>query len=123
MSNNIDSVTNGITSAARQSGVDSQARAKQAQILQSSKAASAQLSQADVGQIVAVANQYLESQPTAVRFKVDQSDGELITSIYNSETNELIREIPSQELRDISAKLRDYRNATDQAGLLVDQLV
>ncbi|MFM2482607.1 flagellar protein FlaG [Celerinatantimonas sp. YJH-8] len=130
MSNDIDSViTNGMASVSHQTAGDSKNRAanatNEARNLQAvdQQSTQPQLSDEDVGHIVAAANQILEAQPTAVRFKVDKSDGEMVTSIYNSSTNELIREIPSQELREISARLKEYQDATDQAGLLVDQLV
>ncbi|CAG8998414.1 MAG: hypothetical protein CENE_00360 [Candidatus Celerinatantimonas neptuna] len=129
MSNDIDSVmTNSMSSIPHQQpreSANTPAQGKMAQEMHSSRDARQQipLSDKDVSNIVNAANQILETQSTAVRFKVDKKDGEMVTSIYNTKTNEVIREIPSQELRDISARLKEYQNATDQAGLFVDQLV
>lgn len=97
---------------------------KVAQNLQSSpRQSSADVPAEDIEQLVDLVNKTLKTQSTAVRFKVDKQDGELVTSIYNTDTHEVIREIPSQELREISARLKEYQNATEQAGLLVDQIV
>jgi flagellar protein FlaG len=81
------------------------------------------MSSEDIVNVVDEVNQILKVQSTAVRFKVDKQDGELVTSIYNTDTHEVIREIPSQELREISTRLKEYQDATDQAGLLVDKIV
>lgn len=130
MSNDIDSVmTNSLSSIPHQRSRDAAnapaSSNKMAQEMHGSRDARQQipLSDKDVSNIVNAANQILETQSTAVRFKVDKKDGEMVTSIYNTKTNEVIREIPSQELREISARLKEYQNATDQAGLFVDQLV
>ncbi|MFM2485070.1 flagellar protein FlaG [Celerinatantimonas yamalensis] len=129
MSNDIDSVmTSSRPSPAQQRSVepskiakhqDSSARNLQGPSSQAPKEMSAE----EVGQVVDAVNQVLQTQSTAVRFKVDKKDGQLVTSIYNTDTHEVIREIPSRELREISARLKEYQSATDQAGLLVDQLV
>ncbi len=50
----------------------------------------------------------------AVRFEIDESTDQLITKIINKETNEVIRQIPPEELIRAAARLRDF------IGLLFD---
>lgn len=128
MSNDISSVVTGDRSsvAYQHSSEPVQAgrQSKSARNLQgSSDPNPATMSSEDIINIVDAVNQILKVQSTAVRFKVDKQDGELVTSIYNTDTHEVIREIPSQELREISTRLREYQDATEQAGLLVDKIV
>lgn len=128
MSNDISSVVIGDRSsvAHRNSSEPVQAtrQIKSARNLQGSSSPNpATMSSEDIVNAVETVNQVLKMQSTAVRFKVDKQGGELVTSIYNTDTHELIREIPSQELREISTRLKEYQDATEQAGLLVDKIV
>lgn len=78
----------------------------------------------DYEELVNSVNQFLQSETRAVRFKIDERDGQMVTSVFNQDTDELIREIPNEELRDLDDRLRQLQGAIDQSmGLFVDKLV
>lgn len=60
-------------------------------------------------------NSFLESANTQLRFKFHDELNEYYVTIVNSNTDEVIREIPSKKLLDIHAAMREF------VGLLVDQ--
>ena len=49
-----------------------------------------------------------------VRFRIDETGGTLITQIVNRRTNEVIRQIPPEELLALSRRLREF------LGILLD---
>ncbi|OHB33463.1 MAG: hypothetical protein A2X84_13710 [Desulfuromonadaceae bacterium GWC2_58_13] len=51
----------------------------------------------------------------SVRFEMDPDVNTLVVKIYDRDTEELVRQIPAEELLGVAKDLRDYR------GLLVDQ--
>ncbi|WP_220721072.1 flagellar protein FlaG [Agarivorans litoreus] len=78
----------------------------------------------DVEDVVASLNQLLEVQDRDVKFVVDERDGQFFTSVLNRSTDELIREIPSEEYRQLEERLRKFQDAIGQTtGLFVDQIV
>ena len=62
-------------------------------------------------------NSFLESANTQLRFKFHDELNEYYVTIVNSNTDEVIREIPSKKLLDIHAAMREF------VGLLVDQKI
>jgi len=50
-----------------------------------------------------------------VRFRIDDQSEQIITQVVDRDTDEVIRQIPPQELLDISQRLRDF------IGMLIDQ--
>ncbi|MPW28678.1 hypothetical protein F9L16_06630 [Agarivorans sp. B2Z047] len=77
-----------------------------------------------VEDVVASLNQLLEVQDRDVKFVVDERDGQFFTSVLNRSTDELIREIPTEEYRQLEERLRKFQDAIGQTtGLFVDQLV
>ncbi|WP_432467965.1 flagellar protein FlaG [Agarivorans sp. Z349TD_8] len=77
-----------------------------------------------VEEVVASINQLLEVQNRDVKFVVDERDGQFFTSVLNKNTDELIREIPSEEYRQLQERLRNFQEAIGETtGLFVDQLV
>ena len=50
-----------------------------------------------------------------VRVRIDDSSNQIITQVIDQETDEVIRQIPPQELLDISQRLRSF------VGTLLDQ--
>ncbi|GDY27935.1 hypothetical protein AHAT_38250 [Agarivorans sp. Toyoura001] len=74
--------------------------------------------------VVASLNQMLEVHDRDVKFVVDERDGQFFTSVLNRSTDELIREIPTEEYRQLEERLRKFQDAIGQTtGLFVDQLV
>ncbi|WP_432453522.1 MULTISPECIES: flagellar protein FlaG [unclassified Agarivorans] len=79
---------------------------------------------ASVEDVVKSINQILEVHNRDVKFVVDERDGQFFTSVLNRSTDELIREIPSEEYRQLSERLRKFQDAIGETtGLFVDKLV
>ncbi|MGY5449759.1 flagellar protein FlaG [Agarivorans sp. MS3-6] len=77
-----------------------------------------------VEDVVASINQLLEVQDRDVKFVVDERDGQFFTSVLNRSTDELIREIPTEEYRQLEERLQKFQDAIGETtGLFVDQLV
>lgn len=62
-------------------------------------------------------NTFLESANTQLRFKFHDKLNEYYVTIVDSNTDEVIREIPSKKLMDIHAAMREF------VGLLVDRKI
>ena len=62
-------------------------------------------------------NTFLESANTQLRFKFHEKLNEYYVTIVDSNTDEVIREIPSKKLMDIHAAMREF------VGLLVDRKI
>jgi flagellar protein FlaG len=60
-----------------------------------------------LGQVVSVVNE-------RISIRIDESTDLLITEIVNRETNEVIKQIPPQELVELSGRLREF------LGILLD---
>lgn len=56
-------------------------------------------------------NKFLETAKTDLRFQFHDELGEYYVSIVNSNTNEVIKEIPSKKLMDIQAAIRSHIGA------------
>jgi len=79
---------------------------------------------ASVEDVVKSINQILEVQDRDVKFVIDERDGQFFTSVLNRSTDELIREIPSEEYRQLAERLQKFQDAIGETtGLFVDQLV
>lgn len=53
----------------------------------------------------------------SVRFENDSENGEMVVKVVDRESNEVIREIPPEELRDLANQLKDLRgNLVDKVG-------
>ena len=62
----------------------------------------AALSEADVGRVVAAANRALQQAGSGLQFSVDQNTGKTIVRVVDSETKQVIRQIPSEEMLELS---------------------
>lgn len=60
-------------------------------------------------------NKWLQSQGTHIKFTLHEELNEYFVQVVNSETNEVVKEIPPKKILDISAKLQEM------IGLLVDE--
>lgn len=74
------------------------------------------LNQQDIEEEVRMVNQRLEEMGKAsVHFNVDKESGELVVKVINRETEEVIREIPPEEIRQLKERLSEMR------GILINQ--
>lgn len=62
-------------------------------------------------------NTFLESANTQLRFKFHEKLNEYYVTIVDSNTDEIVREIPSKKLMDIHAAMREF------VGLLIDRKI
>lgn len=62
-------------------------------------------------------NKFLQSTDSHLRFEFHEELNEYYVTIVNSDTDEVIREIPSKKLMDVHAAMKEF------VGLLVDQKI
>ena len=62
-------------------------------------------------------NKFLESVNTQLRFKLHDDLKEYYVTIVDSNTDEVVREIPSKKLMDIYASMKEF------VGLLIDRKI
>lgn len=74
-----------------------------------------ELSNAFVEKAIDKANYTFEIQNRSLRFKIHERTNEVIVKVIDSETQEVIREIPPEKLLDM------FANMLEMAGLLVDE--
>lgn len=67
--------------------------------------------------LTASMNRFLETVDTQLRFQFHEELNEYYVTIVNSQTEEVVREIPSKRLMDIYAAMREF------IGVLVDQKI
>ncbi|MGI6084067.1 MAG: flagellar protein FlaG [Acetivibrionales bacterium] len=79
------------------------------------KYTSEELSNAFVEKAINKANYTFEIQNRSLRFKIHERLNEVMVKVIDSETEEVIREIPPEKLLDM------FANMLELAGLLVDE--
>lgn len=62
-------------------------------------------------------NQNIQKLQSYLRFEKDESSDQMIFFIKNAETDEVIRQIPSEELLSISKNISQYLDLVNQEGL------
>ena len=70
-------------------------------------------STSDLSAVVSQLNDYVQQHSRSLEFSVDQTSGEAVVRVVDQKTGELIRQIPSQEMLDLSKKL------DEAAGILL----
>jgi flagellar protein FlaG len=63
---------------------------------------------------VAQLNDYMQSLNRQLQFKVDDRSGDTVITVIDSETEEVVRQIPSKEVLEIRGAIAEYR------GMLVE---
>ena len=69
------------------------------------------------------ANKAIEGPNRKLQFSIDRPTHEIVVKVINSDTGELIREIPSEKILDMVAKMQEAAGTSGMAGMLVDQKV
>lgn len=62
-------------------------------------------------------NSYMQNLNRSLKFSVDDQSGETVIKVIDSETDELIRQIPAEELLVVRSSLEEYR------GMLLEMKV
>lgn len=74
-----------------------------------------------VGKSVEVLNKALKVANHHLEFRMHEASGRYSVKVVDSDTNEVIREIPPERMLDFSAKIKQMLD--DALGLLVDEKV
>ena len=64
---------------------------------------------ADISETVTEINDIIRSVQRDLAFNIDEDSGRTVISVIDSESGELIRQIPSEDLLAIATHLRDFR--------------
>ncbi len=76
-----------------------------------------QVSKENVQEVVDGLNKFIQPTHTSLHFKLHEKLNEYYVQIINQDTNETIREIPSQKVLDMYASMLEY------VGILVDKKI
>ena len=75
----------------------------------------------DLEKAVSHLKEYVQSMKRDMDFSVDDKTGRFVVKVYDSETRELIRQIPSEEMLAISRHLAEaLEDADAQKGFLIE---
>lgn len=78
----------------------------------------AEISSEDLQQAVAELNQHIQNIERDLLFSVDDSSGRTVVRVVNSDTEEVIRQIPSEEVLRISRSIHEQMG--DISGLIFE---
>lgn len=65
---------------------------------------------------------YLQQHQQELVFQVDQTTGETVFRIVNTKTQEVIRQVPSEDILVMAQKLRELDHSKGASGVLVDKV-
>jgi flagellar protein FlaG len=86
------------------------ANLKQTLEVQDAKREDAQREQAkELQEKVAQLNDHMQNLNRNLQFRVDEESGDTVVTVIDSETKELVRQIPSQEVLDVKHAIEKYR--------------
>ncbi len=98
--------------------------ADEAQLGKSVAAGSQQLSKAELQQAVDVVNQAVALEQRSLSFSIDDVSGRSVIKVVDFETDELIKQIPSEELLKVAQDIKRLQEEMGQSiGLLIDNKV
>ncbi len=75
------------------------------------------VSEEEVRESVANLNQHMQNLNRSLQFSVDETSGQTVVQVIDADTEELVRQIPAQELIDVKNALDKYR------GILFQDIV
>ena len=64
---------------------------------------------------------YFQQLPTDIRFVVDKPTGTYYFKIIDPETQEVIRQVPSEEVLAMARKLRELSKSQNASGVMMDK--
>ncbi|HCY86167.1 MAG TPA: flagellar biosynthesis protein FlaG [Desulfobacteraceae bacterium] len=96
---------------------DRQMEAKQAREPLTEKNASESISAKEVEEVLEAFQDLSETIQTKLSFSVDDNNNEIVVKVFDKESNELIRQFPSEEMLALQDKM------TDLAGFLFNENV
>ena len=66
-------------------------------------------------------NQYIPVTSTNLKFEFDEEGEPPIIKVYDKESEKVIREIPSEEFREVAKALDEFADKLNNKGLLLNQ--
>lgn len=75
--------------------------------------------QAKISQAVAEINEFVQNIQRSVHFSVDDESGKTVIRVVDRETNELIRQIPTEEVLNIARSLEEQITANKSEGIIL----
>jgi flagellar protein FlaG len=88
------------------------------------KAASQPISAAEIQQAIDVVNQAVAIEQRSLSFSIDDASGRSVIKVIDYETDELIKQIPTEELLKVAQDIKRLQEEMGQSiGLLVDNKV
>ncbi|NCN68120.1 MAG: flagellar protein FlaG [Thiomicrospira sp.] len=94
--------------------------------------ANAEIDSQQVDKLLTNVNEKVKALQSFLKFEKDEDTEKMVFSIKNSETGEVIRQIPSKDLLEVSKQISQYLDKIQQSpgdrpgspvGLLTDQIV
>lgn len=73
----------------------------------------------DIKVFVSQINQFIQNIDRSIEFSVAERSGQTVIKVYNSATDELIREIPSEEIQRLAEVIRQQNEARNGQALLL----
>ncbi|SDI27799.1 flagellar protein FlaG [Pseudomonas flavescens] len=68
------------------------------------------MSQTGMGEAIAKMQDYAQSVRRNLDFQLDDSTGRVVVQVINSDSGEVIRQIPSEEVLELASRLEDARS-------------
>ena len=81
------------------------------------------LSEKTIIDAIEKANKALEGPNRRLQFSIHRPTHQIVVKVINSDTGETIREIPSEKILDMVAKMQESAGTTGMTGILVDKKV
>lgn len=83
-----------------------------------------EISKAELQQAVDVVNQAVALEQRSLNFSIDDASGRSVIKVIDYETDELIKQIPSEELLKVAQDIKRLQEEMGQSiGLLIDNKV
>lgn len=79
-----------------------------------------ELSQEALEKVVSQLNDYIQNTQRDVDFSVDDSTGHVVVRVIDSESEQVIRQIPSEEMLAISRHLQESLETEQPKGFLIE---
>ncbi|MCB1740066.1 MAG: flagellar protein FlaG [Gammaproteobacteria bacterium] len=77
-----------------------------------------------IEQVMEDANAELRSIATSLSFKIDEASGGTVISIVDTDSGEVLKEIPSEEARELAARIKEsLAEDKDPVGLLLEERI
>lgn len=74
------------------------------------------LSKADLDKAVSDINNFVQNVKRDLSFKMDEGSGQTVIKVIDSDSGELIRQIPSEDVLAIAAQLREVKDMLDSSN-------